>query len=122
MITINSRELRDLILDGITTEELGSMYDYSSIRDMSYMFSYCKSLESVPLFNTVNVTYMSYMFKNNTSLVTVPTFDTTNVVNMNGMFDNCVSLKYINAYNFKGYNFSTLDNDYLKEHYPELYV
>jgi len=55
-------------------------------------------------------------------LKTIPLFDTSNVLDMRGIFDNCKSLKYVNPYNFKGFDFSTLDNDYLKEQYPELYI
>jgi len=64
MKKINKEELRDLILDGISTEELNSKYDYSDILDMSEMFKNCVSLKSVPLFDTKNVTDMSAMFEN----------------------------------------------------------
>ena len=96
MITINNKyELRDLILDGITTEELNSKYDYSSITNMSYMFNACKSLKTIPLIDTSNVTNMKYMFSFCHSLETIPLIDTSNVTNMIGMFENCKSLETI---------------------------
>jgi len=143
---INKHELRELILDGISTEELNSKYDYSHITNMSYMFEDCVSLKSVPLFDTSNVIDMQCMFINCASLKTVPLFDTSNVTNMYSMFYNCTSLKSvpeldtsrvtdmycmfkgcaslkdINPYSFNGFDFMTLDNAYLKEQYPELYV
>jgi len=61
MIKINKAELRDLILDGISSKELNSKYDYSAITDMSYMFNTCSSLKTVPLFDTSNVTDMQLM-------------------------------------------------------------
>jgi len=36
-IKINKSELRDLILDGITTEELNNKYDYSDVTDTNCM-------------------------------------------------------------------------------------
>jgi len=125
MIKIKKSELRDLILNGITTAELNSKYDYSGITDMSYMFSmFCdsSSLESVPLFDTSNVTNMNYMFCDCSSLKYVPAFNTSNVTTMKHMFANCTSLKDIDPYDFEGFNFSTLDNNYLKEQYPEMYI
>ena len=57
-IEITKYQLRDLILEGISTEELNSKYDYSSISDMTYMFADCKSLKTIPLLDTSNVINM----------------------------------------------------------------
>jgi len=38
------------------------------------------------------------------------------------MFDGCSSLNDVDPYNFKGFDFSNLDNNYLKEQYPEVYI
>jgi hypothetical protein len=116
---INKKELKDLILDGITSEELNSLYDYSGITDFSYtfanckslesipkldtsngvnfsyMFSKCKSLKSIPKLNTSSGTHFSYMFSNCTSLESIPKLDTSNGVNFSYMFANCKSLKVI---------------------------
>ena len=62
------------------------------------MFNGCYSLQSVPLFNTVNVTNMSYMFNNCYSLQSVPLFNTINVTSMVNMLYNCVSLNFIPAF------------------------
>jgi len=65
------------------------------ITDMSYMFSYCYSLQSVPLFNTASVTNMSTMFQNCDSLQSVPLFNTASVTNMSYMFWYCYSLRSV---------------------------
>jgi len=122
MIKIDEVTLRQLILKGISTEELDSTYDYSGITDTSHMFSDCESLVTVPLFDTSNVTDTSYMFNNCSSLETVPLFDTSNVVDMRWILDGCLALKDVNPYNFQDYDFSKLNNPYLKETYPELYI
>jgi len=89
---------------------------------MRCMFSNCGSLESVKLFRTHNVADMMFAFGDCTSLKTIYVSDTSNVTNMHNMFMNCSSLKDINPYNFKLFDFKTLDNAYLKLHYPELYI
>jgi len=58
VIKIDKQQLKQLILDGKSTEE----YDYSEVTDMSYMFRDCKSLTTIPLIDTSNVTDMRYMF------------------------------------------------------------
>ena len=67
----------------------------TGINNMSYMFYYCTSLQTVPLFDTSSVTNMSYMFQKCTALTTVPLFDTSNVTNMLQMFYYCTSLTTI---------------------------
>ena len=57
-----------------------------------YMFAYCTSLTTVPLFDTSNVTAMVGMFEGCSSLTTVPLFDTSNVTTMSSMFEGCSSL------------------------------
>ena len=70
----------------------------NNIIDMSYIFSYCKSLSFLPdisKWNTNNVKDMSYMFWNCESLSSLPDiskWNTNNVNNMKGMFVNCESL------------------------------
>ena len=142
----NKHKLRDLILDGITTEELDSKYDYSSITNMSYMFFGCKLLNTIPLLNTSNVTNMRYMFYGCHSLKTIHLIDTSNVTNMIGMFENCRSLetiplldtsnvtnmKYmfygcdnlinIDPYNFHLFDFSIIENELFRKKYPELFI
>ena len=62
---------------------------------MLNMFNGCHSLQSVPLFNTANVTNMQNMFYNCFSLKSVPLFNTANVTNMQNMFFNCSSLQSV---------------------------
>ena len=72
--------------------------DINDIRDMSYMFSNCTSLISLPdisELNTYYVTDMSYMFRNCSSLSSlsdISKWNTDNVTNMSGMFCDCLSL------------------------------
>ena len=69
----------------------------NKVTDMSYMFSDCKSLESIDLssFNTNKVTNMSNMFSDCKSLesIDLSSFNTNNVTDMSYMFDSCESLK-----------------------------
>ena len=68
------------------------------INDMSYMFSGCESLSSLPdisKWNTNNVNNMSYMFNNCSSLSSLPDiskWNTNNVNKMSWMFSHCSSL------------------------------
>ena len=57
-----------------------------------HMFTKCRSLTTVPLFDTSNVTDMRNMFNGCCFLTEIPLFDTSNVTSMNGMFDGCHSL------------------------------
>jgi len=83
-----------LILNGITSEELNTKYDYSGT-NMNFMFHMCTSLKSIPLFDTSNVKSMCHMFDGCTSLKSIPLFDTSNVTDMNGMFNSCESLEIV---------------------------
>ena len=77
--------------------------DFSSfvnkkVTNMSYMFSWCislNSLQGISNWDTKNVTNMSYMFAECRSLISLPdisTWDTQNVTNMSLMFCGCISL------------------------------
>ena len=76
-----------------------SFGDTSNVTDMSYMFSDCSNLTSIPSFDTSNVTDMSYMFAYCQNLTSVPSFDTSNVTNMSDMFIYCSSLETIHMLN-----------------------
>jgi surface protein len=63
---------------------------------MTNMFQNCFSLQSVPLFNTINVTDMAFMFYNCLSLNFIPAFVTTAVTSDFANFANgCNSLNRI---------------------------
>ena len=91
-IIINKEELRNLILDDISTEELNSKYDYSHITGMGYLLADCNHLINIPELDTSNVRCMKYMFKNCYELEYVPLLDTSKVTNMRGMFSGCTNL------------------------------
>ena len=67
----------------------------ASLASMLRMFGACYSLQSVPLFDTSNVTSMREMFQECRSFQSVPLFDTSNVTDMLGMFQNCYSLQSV---------------------------
>jgi surface protein len=71
------------------------LFNTASVTSMSSMFYGCTSLQSVPLFDTASVTKMINMFYGCTSLQSVPLFDTASVTNMSGMFDSCSTLQSV---------------------------
>ena len=74
-------------------------FNTASVTNMSSMFSSCSSLQTVPAFNTASVTNMSSMFSSCSSLQTVPAFNTASVISMIGMFNSCSSLQTVPAFN-----------------------
>ena len=75
------------------------LFNTINVTSMQNMFFNCPSLQSVPLFNTINVTNMGNMFQYCSSLQSVPLFNTQNVTNMQQMFRNCGSLNFIPNFN-----------------------
>ena len=71
------------------------LFDTNRAIDMEYMFYFCKSLTTVPLFETNNVNNMNHMFSDCRNLKTVPQFDTSNVRDMSDMFGYCQALKNV---------------------------
>ena len=143
MKVINKKELRELILDGITTEELKE-YDYSLITDMSSIFFNSKSLRTIPYLDTSNVTNMKWMFCGCRSLISIPYLDTSNVTDMRSMFENCSSLNIVpeldtaqaidvhsifwNCHNLEHcfydsrINYNKTNSVKLKQNYPEYFI
>lgn len=80
------------------------LFDTSKAINMYKMFYYCKSLTSVPQFDASNVADMSSMFSNCTSLQTVPLFSTSNVNDMSYMFKGCDSLTSVPQFNTSNVN------------------
>ena len=70
----------------------------NDITNLSYMFSNCTSLISLPdinKLNTSNITDVSYMFNNCNMMKFLPDiseWDTSNIVSMEGLFKSCKSL------------------------------
>jgi surface protein len=86
----------------------------SNVRDMSYMFASCESMESVNLSNmeTYRVSNMSNMFKDCKRITTIYVGDywnTENVLNNEGIFEGCSSLI---GYRGTSYNVSNIDKTY----------
>lgn len=81
--------------NGTTVDELISFNDTSNVTIMSYMFSDCSNLTTIPKLNTSKVTNTTHMFFNCSSLTTIPQLDTSNVTNMSYMFDGCRNLTTI---------------------------
>ena len=84
-----------------TFTEVPECLDFEGVTDMSYMFSECQNIKTIPLINTSNVTNMSYMFNWCPNLQTIPLLDTSKVTNASDMFYYCSNLKTLpNNLNF----------------------
>ena len=70
-------------------------YDFSMIKDMSYMFYECLNLVTVPKLNTLAAINMSGLFVGCQALVEIQKIDTLNVTDMHSMFASCTSLTTI---------------------------
>ncbi len=88
-----------------TSLETVALFDTSSVTDMRTMFNFCTSLTSVPLFDTSRVTNMYAIFYNCSSLTTVPLFNTSSVTGMEEMFKNCSALKTVPIINTSSVRF-----------------
>ena len=119
MKTINKKELKELILNGITTEELKE-YDYSSIADMSCMFEDCYSLTSIPELNTSNVISMSWMFAHCFSLTSIPELNTSNVKYLEHMLVGCNNLEH--CFYDSRINYNKVNSIKLKQNHPEYFI
>ena len=92
---------------------------YNDLTDMSYMFSDCDCLLSLPdisKLNTKNVIDMNHMFYFCESLesLDISKWDTKNVTNMSYMFSYCKSLKtFPNISNWNTSNVKDISNMFL---------
>ena len=75
------------------------LFNTISVTSMANMFNGCTALTTVPLFNTASVTLMSSMFSGCSSLTTVPLFNTASVANINNMFNGCTALTTVPLFN-----------------------
>jgi surface protein len=62
------------------------LFNTQNVTNMGSMFSECLFIQSVPLFNTQNVTNMNSMFSSTGQLKSVPLFNTSKVTSMDSMF------------------------------------
>lgn len=74
-----------------------------TLTDCYCMFSNCYKLETVPLFDTSNVTGMAYMFSECLSLKSIPLFNISNIKDMYCMFFKCYSLEEIPEFDVNPY-------------------
>ncbi|MBO7691354.1 MAG: BspA family leucine-rich repeat surface protein [Methanobrevibacter sp.] len=70
-----------------------TLFDTSSVVDMSYMYNEGKSLIECPIYDTSKVTTMQSMFCSCWVLKKVPLFDTSKVENIYRMFDDCIKVE-----------------------------
>ena len=68
--------------------------------DMSYMFSHCTKLTSVPQFSTSRVTSANSMFYNCELLTIIPQFNTSSLTSANAMFSHCTKLTSVPLLDF----------------------
>ena len=90
-------------------------FDTSNVVDMSYMFCWCTSLDTLDIraFNTSKVTDMSYMFARCSGLykIDLSEFNTSNVKTMKSMFSRCCNIAYLNLSYFDTSN--VIDMSYM---------
>ena len=94
----------------LTSITFDDYFDTSKVTDMTGMFRYCSSINSLNLssFDTSRVVYFSNtslsggMFYNCTSLTSLDlsSFDTSSATNMSSMFNNCTSLQELDLSSF----------------------
>jgi surface protein len=95
---VNAASMTSLTVGGATIglDKLEQFKIYNhSFTAMNNMFEGCRSLQSIPLFNTSAVTAMNSVFSFCSSLKTVPLFVTSAVLDMAGMFQGCSLLESV---------------------------
>jgi surface protein len=79
--------------------------------NLSTLFVGCSSLQSLPLFNTINVTNFFNMFNSCVSLKTIPLLDMSNTTISASMFQSCSSLQSVPLLNISNVaNMSSMFN------------
>ena len=75
--------------------EVPEWADFNGVTNMTYMFSDCSNLQTIPQIDTSNVTNMYAMLSNCFNLQIISQIDTSNVIDMSLMFFQCASLQTI---------------------------
>lgn len=88
----------------MTSLESVPLFDTSNVTSFSNTFSMCTSIQVLPFFNTISATTLISMFNGCTSLSVIPLFNTSNVTNMQSMFAGCTILKQIPQFNTNSAN------------------
>ena len=108
LVRMNTEKVKDMSYMFAYCKNLSSL-DVSglktqNVKDMSSMFEGCSKLEALETdnFNTQNVTNMEAMFKDceRLHIIDFRKFDTKNVTNMNLMFDGCKALTSLDLSSF----------------------
>jgi len=97
--TIGSANNLSNIFSGCFSLQSVPLFNTQNVTLFTSMFNTCRSLKNIPLFNTQSAQNMVTMFTNCFSLQSVPLFNTLNVTNMQSMFSSCSSLKTIPLFN-----------------------
>mgnify|MGYP000473433969 CR=1 FL=1 len=89
-----------MFLNCYSLVNIGTLTTSTLLTNMSQTFTQCRSLINAPIVtNTTNVINMAELFFNCHSLQSVPVYDTANVTTLNGMFGFTFSLKTAPAIN-----------------------
>ena len=71
------------------------LFDISNVKNMNMTFYNCKKLQNIPSFNTVNVTSMASAFSNCESLTSIPELNTSKVTSLQSIFYKCTKLETV---------------------------
>ena len=82
---------------GTSVDDLIQPSDTENVTNMSYMFTNCDKLTSIPQLNTSKVTNMRKMFNYCSKLTSIPQLNTSNVKDMRDMFSDCWALTTVPA-------------------------
>lgn len=88
------------MFSGCTALKENLVGTFSVCTDMSFMYSVCRNLIEVYMFDMGACIFTNGMFSGCTGLRVVPTLDTSNVTNNTFMFENCYSLVSIGNLDF----------------------
>jgi hypothetical protein len=73
------------------------LFNTSVVNDMSAAFNSCGALQAIPLFDTGRVTSTNSMFSQVNGLLFIPRINTASVTNMQNMFLSCEALQSVPA-------------------------
>jgi hypothetical protein len=71
------------------------LFNSVAVKDISSMFNNCLSIQTIPPLNTANATNMDWMFSGAPLLQAIPLLNTANVTSMVGTFNCCPRLQSI---------------------------
>lgn len=95
------------MFEGCSNLESVPLFDTSNITNAAGMFMYCTSLQTIPSFDFSNITSCGNMFRGCSNLTTLPQLNTPNVPGMDRMFENCSSLTNVGGFAHLGKAFTS---------------